>query len=375
MKGSEICMNDSKKHHGPVDAAAVVICCAAIAAAIYFAGRYVLGFLLPFLLAYAVAAAAVPPARRLSARLHLPFRLVAALCVLFILAAAATLSALAINRGIFEIKKLLSQLSDERSRTLGDMLCSAIELIDSRISDIPLIRSLREAEELSGFLSGLDSAMGNAVGELISKLTSELPALIASVIKALPSVLLSFAVTVISGFYFALDRDRLARSISSLLPSALRTRLPEIKRLMGKTVAGYIKAYLIILLITFCELFIGLSILGADYAFLLATVMAAIDILPVLGVGTILLPWSLVSFICRDTRMGVGLLILYAVIEAVRQFIEPRLVGNTLGIHPLAALAAMYAGFELFGIGGMLIGPLLALAARVVISTVRDMRE
>lgn len=202
-------------------------------------------------------------------------------------------------------------------------------------------------------------------------MTAAVPALAASVIKALPSILLSFAVAMISSFYFALDRDRITGFIASAVPKKWRLSLPELRRRAGKTAAGYVKAYLLILLITFCELFVGFSILGIDYAFLIAAAVAVIDILPVLGVGTVLIPWVAIEFVSGNIRLGVGLLILFAVIEIVRQFIEPRIVGGTLGIHPLVTLAAMYIGFALFGVGGMFIGPIIALAARAAVAAYR----
>lgn len=112
-----------------------------------------------------------------------------------------------------------------------------------------------------------------------------------------------------------------------------------------------------------------------DYAFLLAAVIAVIDILPVLGVGTVLIPWATIAFIERNMRLGFGLLILYGVIVIVRQFAEPKIVGGTLGIHPLLTLAAMYLGFRLFGVAGMIIGPILALLARAIATACRGAPE
>lgn len=180
---------------------------------------------------------------------------------------------------------------------------------------------------------------------------------------------------VISSFYFALDRERVGKFFSSLVPQTWRHHLPELRRSAGRAAAGYIKAYLIILLITFCELFIGFSVLRVDYAFLLAAVIAVIDILPVLGVGTVLIPWATIAFIERNMRLGFGLLILYGVIVIVRQFAEPKIVGGTLGIHPLLTLAAMYLGFRLFGVAGMIIGPILALLARAIATACRGAPE
>lgn len=345
-------------------AAAVLFCLIAAGAAVYFAGKYVVGVALPFLFAWLVASAALPVATRAAKKLHISERFCIAFVVLLILSLIFVLTALALNRAIYELGGLLSRLGEKSSEEVGGMISDAQSFWSDLGSRIPLLRHLRESAELAGFFEGLDSALGNAIGDLISQITSKLPAAAASVIKSMPALLLSLAVAIISSFYFALDRRRILAALSRLMPVAVRHRLPELRRRAGKTAVGYIKAYLIILAITFCELFIGFSVLRISYAFLLAAVVAIIDILPVLGVGTVLLPWVAIEFITGNYRLGIGLLILFGVIETVRQFIEPRIVGVTLGIHPLLTLAAMYLGFTVFGIAGMIIGPLLALVGR-----------
>lgn len=352
--------------------ASVLFCIICAGALIYFAGKYVVGFALPFVFAWLISAAALQASSRISKKLKIPERLCTSLCVLVLLALIFILAALAVNRAIVELGRLISELGNEHSDELQNMLSSAFAYFDELGSRMPLIHRLREMEELSAFFEGLDGVLGSAVGSFISKITAEIPSFAASIVKALPSFLLSFAVAVISSFYFALDRERVGKFFVSLTPRSWRRHLPELRRKAGRAAAGYIKAYLIILFMTFCELFIGFSLLRVDYAFLLAAVIAVVDILPVLGVGTVLIPWAAIAFIEKDMQLGFGILILYGVIVIVRQFAEPRIVGGTLGIHPLVTLAAMYLGFRLFGVAGMIIGPILALFARAIASAYRS---
>ena len=114
------------------------------------------------------------------------------------------------------------------------------------------------------------------------------------------------------------------------------------------------------LALTFGELLIGFLILGVDYAFLLALIIAVLDMLPVLGVGTVLIPWALVALLQKNFYLGFGLVILYLVMLVLRQIAEPKLLGKSLGLHPLLTLFASYAGFRLFGFLGMLAGPVVA---------------
>lgn len=342
--------------------AARLFCILCTAGGIYLAGRYMLGIALPFLAAWLVASAALPIARRLASRAHLPPRFCISLTVLVIWALIFTLAAMAVDRAAMELGSLIA--GGERTDVIGGMIGRAVELFDSLGSRLPILGHLREREELAGFFEGIDIAMGSIAGKLLGELTSKLPALAASAIAAMPSILLSLTVAVISAFYFALDRRRILDAVTRILPKSIRGNIPELRRRAALTAAGYIKAYLIILGITLVQLYIGFLILGIDYAFILAVLISLIDILPVLGIGTVLIPWGGIEMIMGHPGRGVGLIVIFAVIEIIRQFIEPRILGRTLGIHPLLTLTAMYIGFSIFGAAGIIIGPLLTLALR-----------
>ena len=118
------------------------------------------------------------------------------------------------------------------------------------------------------------------------------------------------------------------------------------------------------MLITFFEIFVGLSILGVNYSLLIAILIAVVDILPILGTGTILIPWALFSFVSGNVGLASGLLILYGVVLIIRQLVEPKIVGGSIGLHPLATLAAVYIGIRFVGFTGIFIGPIVALCIK-----------
>ena len=122
------------------------------------------------------------------------------------------------------------------------------------------------------------------------------------------------------------------------------------------------------MLITFAMLLVGFLIIDVEYYFLLSVILALIDFLPVLGVGLALIPWGLFLLATGDLYRGMGLLILYAVIMITRQITEPRIIGDSLGIHPLVTLFAMYLGFTLFDIVGMILGPVAALIVKSLLT-------
>ena len=123
------------------------------------------------------------------------------------------------------------------------------------------------------------------------------------------------------------------------------------------TITIYVKSYSLLFLLTFVELLIGFSILKIDYAPLISTIVAIFDILPILGVGGVLLPWSVIGFMTDNLFIGIGVLILYLIIAFIRNIAEPKLVGDQIGLHPLATLIFMYLGLQFLGFLGMFLFP------------------
>jgi sporulation integral membrane protein YtvI len=154
------------------------------------------------------------------------------------------------------------------------------------------------------------------------------------------------------------------------LPESWISRVLKIKKDLFVAIFGYIKAALIIMAITFTELLIGLSIIGVEYPLMLAFLIAIIDALPVLGTGGILIPWSLYSFVTGDIRMGISLIALYLVVLVIRQIVEPKVVGQQIGVYPLLTLLAMYIGLKMIGFAGLILGPITFLLIRNILTTI-----
>ena len=169
------------------------------------------------------------------------------------------------------------------------------------------------------------------------------------------------AIGVIASVYFSSDFDRINEGVRSALPKLLETLLLKIKDGILFTVLGYLRAYSLIFLLVFTTLLIGFCILRMPYALLLSFSIALLDILPLFGVGTALLPLAIYAFATGDTVRGVGLLILYGVIFLGREWAEPHIIGRRFGIHPVLSLLFLYLGTKLFGFAGLLLAPLLAV--------------
>ena len=191
-----------------------------------------------------------------------------------------------------------------------------------------------------------------------------------SVVKNIPSILISVVIGIIAWILFTKDYKKVVKFIKLQLPDKHKNLLSETKKIFSSTILKMCWAYGLIMLITFCENFLGLTILNLigvmknSYVFVIAICIAVFDILPVAGSGGILIPWSLIALVSGNVGQCVGLLILYAVITVIRQYIEPKIVGDSLGVNPLVTLAGLYFGLKLFGFMGMFIVPICVMTLK-----------
>ncbi len=322
--------------------------------------QYALGAIIPFVLAAIIALLISPLSAKLSKTLKIPRKVISFVLTLLIFSAVAAVLYFAASRLISELGTILNNLSadpDAVSRTLEEIM-QKLSFIGERFS---FIGKILESDAIKQLGLDLDRLLPDAISSIISSITEAIPSIAMGFFTRVPDVLLFTVVLVISTFYFCSDGERIFSSLTSLMPDHWQKKLPSIRKKLYLTLTGYLKAYLLIMLLTFCEVFLGLSILGVEYAFIISLLVAVVDILPILGTGTVLVPWSLFSFATSNYKMGIGLLVIYGVVSLVRQIAEPKIVGNSLGLHPLATLASIYISVKLIGISGFFIGPIIAL--------------
>ena len=218
----------------------------------------------------------------------------------------------------------------------------------------------------SGALSGLLS--GNFK---LSWITTPLSSLL-STAKQIPSVLIAVVISLVASCFMATDFDKMMHFFKVQFPERRRNDVERAKVLLKTSLGKMARAYALIMLVTFIEMSVGLMILKmigvyhSNFILMVAAVTAVIDIVPVLGTGTVLIPWALYSLITGNFGMGIGLLIIYAAITVIRQFIEPKLVAGQLGLSPIVTITALYLGLKLFGVLGMLVTPVLIIMLKLL---------
>lgn len=354
--------------------AAVAIFVSAGLLAVWIFMKYGVHVLFPFLLAWVLSLFIMPLAERMSMATKIPRKLCSVLLLLISLALLVGAIFLSVNRLIREIEGLLRFLGED-SEMIEEKIQQTVELISNFVRNIPVFSALEGAEGNEMLSIDLGELVTEFFRECVSNLTARIPKLIGKVVAGVPQALLFLLVFLISSFYFSVDGDRIAEGIRSFLPKGISQHTVGLRRKASALLYRYLRVYLVLFLLTFTELLVGFTLLGRSYAFILAFVISALDVLPLLGVGSVLLPWSGFLFLVRDFNGAIGLLILWGFITVVRQIVEPRLIGESFGMHPLLALVSLYAGLKLFGFVGILIGPAVTVFAKLAVSELKKTGE
>lgn len=314
---------------------------------VYLFFKHLFLIILPFLIAWAIAFLTRPLAEAINKRIKLPLGIIRAILSILISLAILTAISLVIWALGAELWRLLSGIGE------GEALRELIDEITS-------------GGILGGIFNSFGEEFGDIIFELVISVAKTLGTALTSVAAAIPRALIFILMTVIASVYFSLELEWVNDTVSRLLPKNVLLWLSRFRRGFFSVGLSYIRAYLFLMLITFTVMLVGLVILRRPYALLLAFIIAALDCLPVIGVGTVLIPWSLYELILGESYVGIGLIILFILYEIVRQFAEPRIVGKNLGIHPIITLVLIYLGYSLFGIVGLLLVPIATVLVNIM---------
>ncbi len=315
----------------------------------YIFFEYVIKLIYPFIFAWLIAFILFPLVKKISKASRIPQKIIGVLLVTALLLLAGTLMFFILNRIYTEIREIVFELSD--SSAITDTIYGFISSLSDKL---PIIDAFGDGDYLMTVVSDM-------ISSAMSSLSSKLPEYLTSIISALPGIIFSSTVMIIASYYICSDYQEINSFISAQLPDKIVSFIRLAKDNIAKTGSGYIRAYLVIILVTFAQLLTGFTILRINYAFTIAVVVAFVDILPIIGVGTVLIPWSVILFLNGDRFTAIGLIIIFIIVSIVRQFVEPRIIGISLGLHPLVTLISMYAGLKLFGFIGIIILPLTVI--------------
>lgn len=349
--------------------------------------KYAFGLFFPFILAFIVAMAMQRPINFISQKTKIKKGVVSGFMILLLVAVIGFLISLL---GV-KLWDGIQGFVDFLVRKFGDIpnfLDKAELWIADRISFLPA--SVEEmintkADELIEAMKGLVTSQSDEIAEKLPELPkissmlgkvdfsaiTDLTSGVINTAKQIPTVFLATIVSIFACCFMAADYDSLVGFVKRQF-AGKSENFGKAKKIITTSFKNLIKAYILIILVTFTEMFLGLSVLKlfgiykGSWVFFIAIITAIVDIFPVLGTGTILLPWSLYSFISGDIPMGIGVLVLYIFITVMRQFIEPKLVAGQLGLPPFVTIMGMYIGLKIFGVIGMFMVPLTIILIKLL---------
>ena len=341
---------------------------AMVIALIYVFFKYIFGITAPFLIGFFFAILLQRPLRWLDKKTKKKCHalwsiLLVFACAAIILGPVVTILAL-IGK---EISNFVTYLTDQLN-DLPAFLSSLQKDILNIIKFLPDNLYTTVSDSINSFFSkainNFDLSMLNIDFKSITSGVSSGISGIYGVVKNIPATLIAIVIGIVATIFFTKDYNFIVGFIKLQLPAKNKNILSEIKQVFSKTVLKMIKAYTLIMFITFCELMLGFTVLNLigvmnnSYIAIIAAVIAIFDILPVAGAGGVLIPWAIVSLVLGSTGQAIGLIVIYVTISVIRQYLEPKIVGTSLGVHPLVTLGGLYFGAKLFGVLGIFIVPI-----------------
>lgn len=313
---------------------------------------YALGLFAPFIFAYIISLAVNPLAEWMQKKLKLPKQLTAIIVVILTVGIVGGALVGIVWKIISEVRSIYEhfpEIYENISLTIDNVMQGLSNFYKALPSDVQTVfDSFGERIRLgvAGFINDNYKPVVSGAGNIA---------------KALPSVFVWVIVFILALFFMISNGQQVKANVSRLVSDKIKNTISSVMHEIKKYLGGYIKAQLIIMSISFVIVFIGLSILKVQYALLIAIGVAIFDALPFFGSGAVLIPWSIISFISVDIRMGIGMLIIYLSVIFTRQMVEPKIVSSNIGINPLFTLMSMYIGYKVFSIGGMILGPVILM--------------
>lgn len=303
-------------------------------------------FFLPFVVGWIIALIASPMVRFFEEKVKLKRKAGSAFVIIVVIGLVVLLFYLVGAKLVEEVVGLIGSLPE---------IWESMEAEFNEIGDNLNIVYQRLPKNMRTTLSSITSQIGGYVGGFLGELGTPTITAVGNFAKQLPSIIISMIMALLSSYFFVADRSGINAWFSRHIPESLQTRYQMVRRSLVRAVGGYFKAQLKIEIWMYLLLVIGLTVLQVDYALLIAIGIAFLDFLPFFGTGTVMMPWAIIKILSGDYQIAIGLLIIWGVGQLVRQVIQPKIVGDSVGVPPIPTLFLLYIGYKLSGVIGMIL--------------------
>ncbi len=315
-------------------------------AAFIIIGMKAIVFFMPFVIGWCISAIAAPVVNWLEKHFKIVKKLGSALIVVLVIGLIVLLIYLAVSRLVTEVGDLLKNIPD-----LYEQLANGLSQIGQSMSGL----FARLPEEVRSGFQTMMSNLNEYMGDLISKIGEPTVTAAGNLAMRLPFFLVSVLVSVISAYFFTVERDEVLSWAKKVMPQAVVKRMTLVMDNLRYAVGGYFKAQFKIMGVVFLILMVGLALLRINYFALIAFLIAFLDFLPFFGTGTAMIPWALYKFLVGDYKTAILLFVIYAVTQLVRQILQPKLVADSMGMNPLVTLLLLYVGYRVSSVLGLIL--------------------
>ena len=314
---------------------------------IVFAVPRVIVFFMPFVVGFLFSLLVNPIVRFLDKRIKISRKFGSVLMIALAIGIVALLVyglALALRTGLRDFMDYLPVMFEDAELEVKN----AIERLQNLINDLPFINGV----DLSNLTNDIIGFMG---GLLTNEESGDTVSVIGDVVKSIPNLIVSTIIGFLATYFFIADREKLAEKLDKILPASFKEKTLRLYRQTLGAVGGYFKAQFKIMGVVYVVLVVGLIILQVKYAWLIGFGIAILDMLPVFGTGTVLLPWAVIKLFSGNYQVAIGMVALYVLTFLIHQLLQPKMVGDSLGMDPFAALFFMYVGYRVSSVFGMII--------------------
>ncbi len=321
-------------------------------------------FYVPFLIAFIISLLIEPLIRKVMKITNLTRKVSAIITLIIVFSIVIGLLAWGIAGAITESSNILNNLNENMQNITKKILNL---LVNFKLDNVQI------PEELKAILQAtFDNVMGEGTNFIQNFLTK-----VIDTVKHIPQILIYIGITILATYFVCTDKMYILDQMEHHLPRNWVTKVGYKARKVISSLGDYLKAESILILISFIIVLVGLFVfewigMNIKYPLMMALAIGFVDALPILGSGTVMLPWAVISASYGDIQLAVALIILYIIVIVVRQLIEPRIVSSHIGIHPIFTLIAMYTGFKLIGVIGMFIGPIVLIILKNIFETMID---
>ncbi len=313
---------------------------------VVFVAPKVIGFFMPFVVGWVIALIANPLVRFLDEKIKIRRKAGSAIVIVAVLALVVGAVYAIVTALVRQLVGFVMEFPQMWSGMMADLERAGKTLENFTHYFSPQIQEQVTSvlDSLMGFVSGVADGLGTPT-----------VAAVGNIAKNIPSVLVAVIMCLLSSYFFIAQREEVFQAFRTYMPKGLLEKWAVLSDSMKRAVGGYFKAQLKIEVWMYVLLAAGLLVLRVGYSWLIALVIAILDFFPVLGTGTVLIPWALLKILGGDYRMALGLLIIWGVGQLARQLIQPKIVGDSVGLPALPTIILLYAGYKAGGVGGMIL--------------------